>query len=837
MSLGKDTPINPIKRRPKKLAGIIAGLLILSLLLQAFFVTSLAAANQSNHSSAFALQPSPDTPTPTASATATATSTLVPVTLSFQNGVAPDASYAAMVDTYISETGGYDNYGKEPTLIVSGRSTPTATDANSALLQWDISKIKPGSEVLAASITFNVITLPGDPYPVYQLLKPWIFNQANWFNYAGGPAQTWEVPGAAGASDRGTQVLTSFAPTAAGVYVMSLNRSVVQAWVNDPTTNYGLIVADSVGSGSATFDSADTLTFANRPKLSITFSYPPGTTATPTFTAVPPTLTLTAPVLPNAPTNLNAIAVSTSQINLNWTDNSTDETGFEIERSIDNVNWAHLANTGPNITSYSDTGLSINTTYYYRVRAFNDTGKSNNYSNVASASTTPTPTPTTPAPTVTGTPPTPTATGTIVPSIAVTKSVSPSQASVGQLFNFAIQVTNTGLAPALSSSLTDSFPTVVTITGAQTNKGSFSINTSTNTITFTIGTINPNETIRVGILAQVNNTAVANTSYTNYATLNYLIASTSQSRTSNSISYRILGTSTLPPTGLGQDQHTDINNTLRSAALLFTSLLVLAGLVFVIFGRLKRSDGSSWSGWLTRTGLIFIGAGLFFALASWGLSLPDKQASLAAVSSPTAPPTLQIFDSEPDDLSFEMLLPTPTPDRLPDFMIPTPSVHPSEEDHVDSSPVEQIQIPALGLDTVVKYVPFDGFTWQIAGLKQEIAWMGDTSWPGLGKNTGLAGHVTLVDGSNGPFRFLADLRAGDTVVLYTQENVYTYTVRDQKVVEDADFSVIKNATDKPQLTLITCTNWDKDLKLYLNRLVVSADLAKVEPIKTANLGN
>jgi len=37
------------------------------------------------------------------------------------------------------------------------------------------------------------------------------------------------------------------------------------------------------------------------------------------------------------------------------------------------------------------------------------------------------------------------------------------------------------------------------------------------------------------------------------------------------------------------------------------------------------------------------------------------------------------------------------------------------------------------MDTVVKYVPYDGLTWLIAGLQQEIAWMGDTSWPGLGK--------------------------------------------------------------------------------------------------------
>lgn len=833
MSLGINTPYKPPKKRRNQPALFFAGILILTLLLQAFLINSLAGSNGSNQIISLA-QIDTDTPTPTNTATPTATATLNPITLSFQNGALPSATYFGMEDTYISEADTFGNYGQAAILTVNGRSSLASADANYALLQWDISNIPVGSEILSASLTFNVITPTVDAYPLYQLLKPWVFNQANWVNYAGGPSQTWEIPGASGITDRGTQVLTSYAPNTAGAYVLNLNRSVVQTWVNTPSQNFGLIIADSGGSAPSTFDSAEATIATNRPKLTITYSWPAGTTPTPTFT---PTFTSPAPVLPNPPTNLNATVSSASQINLGWTDNSTNETGFRIERSTDNVNFTEIAVTGPDITSYSNTGLTVNTIYYYRVRAFNDGGNSA-FSNTASASTAPTATPTTPTPTVTGTPPTPTATGTIVPSLNVAKSVSPNQAQVGQLFNFVIQITNSGLAPALTSSLTDSFPTALTITGAQTSKGAYSINTTTNTITFTIGTINPNETVRVGILAQVNSTAVANTTFTNYATLNYAVGTVSQSRTSNSVSYRILGTSTLPPTGLGEDQAPSANTAIRFVAILFTSLFILIGITFLIVSRIRKTNESQWSGWLARTGLILIGAGLLFALASWGLSLPGKSASIAAMPTPSAESTIQIFNSEPDSLAFEMLLPTATPDRLPDFIIPTPSLHPSQDgDSIDSSPVEQILIPALGLDTVVKYVPYDGFTWQIAGLKQEVAWMGDTSWPGLGKNTGLAGHVTLVDGSNGPFRYLADLHPGDTVVLYTQENVYTYTVQDQKVVEETDFSIINNQTDKSQITLITCTNWDKDLKLYLNRLIVTANLEKVEPIKTAKLGN
>ena len=251
----------------------------------------------------------------------------------------------------------------------------------------------------------------------------------------------------------------------------------------------------------------------------------------------------------------------------------------------------------------------------------------------------------------------------------------------------------------------------------------------------------------------------------------------------------------------------------------------------------RKTDDMSWSGWLERTGIILLVAALIFGLAGWGLSLPTRGLEPITAVQNTSTPNLSGHNTNPVDTSYQFMLLTSTPESLPDFPIPEPTLGPEhDKDTTDKSPIEEIQIPALGLDTVVKYVPFDGFTWKIAGLKQEVAWMGDTSWPGLGKNTGLAGHVTLVDGSNGPFRYLADLKPGDTIVISTDENMYTYTVREQVVVEDDDFNIL-DPTEKPQLTLITCTNWNTDMKLYMNRLAVFADLQTVEPIKTAKLSN
>jgi len=104
--------------------------------------------------------------------------------------------------------------------------------------------------------------------------------------------------------------------------------------------------------------------------------------------SLPSNVVATTPAWPVAPTNLTVTAASSSQITLKWDDNAANETGYKIERSADNYNWTELTTTAANATSYSDTGLSEGTTYYYRVRATNANGDSA-YSSSASATTLP----------------------------------------------------------------------------------------------------------------------------------------------------------------------------------------------------------------------------------------------------------------------------------------------------------------------------------------------------------------------------------------------------------------------------------------------------------------
>ena len=89
--------------------------------------------------------------------------------------------------------------------------------------------------------------------------------------------------------------------------------------------------------------------------------------------------------LPVAPTRLSAIAITGGKITLAWENNTNNETGFYIERSLrSNMAFSQVASLGAGITTYTDSGLSLGKRYYYRVQSYNAKGNSG-YSNIAAA--------------------------------------------------------------------------------------------------------------------------------------------------------------------------------------------------------------------------------------------------------------------------------------------------------------------------------------------------------------------------------------------------------------------------------------------------------------------
>jgi PKD repeat protein len=134
-----------------------------------------------------------------------------------------------------------------------------------------------------------------------------------------------------------------------------------RAHISNPNVSY-----NGDATGTATADNARTLTVL---KDIIAGHYAPA-----------------GPSVPAAPGNLTALSSDFDRIDLNWTDNASDEDDFRIERSLNGVNFSQIATLPANSVNYIDSGLTGDTPYYYRVRARNAGGDSG-YSNVASETT------------------------------------------------------------------------------------------------------------------------------------------------------------------------------------------------------------------------------------------------------------------------------------------------------------------------------------------------------------------------------------------------------------------------------------------------------------------
>jgi len=93
------------------------------------------------------------------------------------------------------------------------------------------------------------------------------------------------------------------------------------------------------------------------------------------------------PVTPPAdPSALNASAIAYNQVDISWTDNANDETGYAVERAVSGGSFSPLATLAAGANSYSDSSVSELITYDYRLRAIKGATQSG-FSNTASAST------------------------------------------------------------------------------------------------------------------------------------------------------------------------------------------------------------------------------------------------------------------------------------------------------------------------------------------------------------------------------------------------------------------------------------------------------------------
>ncbi|MBN1675362.1 MAG: PQQ-binding-like beta-propeller repeat protein [Kiritimatiellae bacterium] len=93
------------------------------------------------------------------------------------------------------------------------------------------------------------------------------------------------------------------------------------------------------------------------------------------------------PAPPAAPGDLSATALSASEIRVSWSDNSSKETCFKLDRRQSGASdWVRMAEPDADTTGYTDSGLPAETKFYYKVKAWNSAGNSA-YSNMDDATT------------------------------------------------------------------------------------------------------------------------------------------------------------------------------------------------------------------------------------------------------------------------------------------------------------------------------------------------------------------------------------------------------------------------------------------------------------------
>jgi len=155
---------------------------------------------------------------------------------------------------------------------------------------------------------------------------------------------------------------------------------------------------------------------------------------------------------------------------------------------------------------------------------------------------------------------------------------------------------------------------------------------------------------------------------------------------------------------------------------------------------------------------------------------------------------------------------------------PTPTPQPT----TPAGPIlARLRIPKLNLDAPIVPVPIVAGEWDVRRIRDEVGHLTGTTpiapdtLTQPGSNIGLAGHVSLRDRGDGPFRWLEKLNTDDEIALALGEKTFLYRVTTTRTVPPDAIEVLDPAGE-PTLTLITCTDWNWLKGEYEQRLVVTA---------------
>lgn len=149
-------------------------------------------------------------------------------------------------------------------------------------------------------------------------------------------------------------------------------------------------------------------------------------------------------------------------------------------------------------------------------------------------------------------------------------------------------------------------------------------------------------------------------------------------------------------------------------------------------------------------------------------------------------------------------------------------------------------IPKINVDVPVNYDAGPDYASQMDAMKNGVAYFGipgANSKPGQVGNTVIAGHSSndVIDQGDYKFIFarLDALVPGDTIYINYRGTRYVYSVTKKEVVKPTDIQALIYTTNKPVITLLTCT----PIGTALNRLLVTAEQISPSPSQAAPAPN
>jgi hypothetical protein len=230
-----------------------------------------------------------NTPTPTDTPSPTPTAT--PATVVMQNEA---GSYEGAADTYISRwtPGGNFDEGEERDYL-----RVRAQGVMRGLLRFDLSSLPPDALMYEARLHLYIGSRSNDnplTMRVYELLRPWLEDEATWWVARAG--ENWAEPGGAAAgSDRAALPLAELAANGQQEWISFDLTALAQQWVDDAGGNHGILLEGGEDrSVQVNLASSESEFETLRPRLVVTYGIRPPT-PTPTSTHTPtPTRTPTA---------------------------------------------------------------------------------------------------------------------------------------------------------------------------------------------------------------------------------------------------------------------------------------------------------------------------------------------------------------------------------------------------------------------------------------------------------------------------------------------------------------------------------------------------------------